>query len=169
MNIPKISLALCAVALAGCGSKAETTAAPKAPETVGDPITMTTTPPDIAANSAIPPTPSAEPTAMSTASNDAMANKTSSGVKAKSISYHVRGQVVSITPAGAGAPASIMLKHEEIPGFMKAMQMQMPLANVAGASQVKAGDKIAFDLKKGNLEVSNIKVLPPSTALKLAK
>lgn len=168
MNIPKISLALCAVAVAGCGSKSATTDAPKAPETVGNPLTMTTTPPEIAANSAIPPTPSAEPTAMS---NDKMSGMKmdSANPKGGATIYHVRGQVVSITPAGAGGPASIMLKHEEIPGFMKAMQMQMPLANVAGASNVKAGDKIAFDLKKGNLEVFNIKVLPPSTALKLAR
>ena len=80
--------------------------------------------------------------------------------------YRVRGQVVE-TPASG--EAFLVVKHENIPGFMPAMQMRLPLQNAADARKVKPGDKIAFDMNKGDLKISNIAVLPPSTALKLAK
>ena len=165
MKIPKISLALFALALAGCGSKTGATEAPQAPQTVGDPITMTTPPPEIAANSAVPATPTPAPAMSSDTTSNGKMNATALNIA----SYRVRGQVVEVTPASAGGTASAMIKHEDIPGFMKAMQMRMPLKNAADATKIKPGDKIAFDMKKGNTEVSNIEMLPASTELKLAK
>ena len=172
MKITQISLALFALALAGCGSKTGATEAPQAPQTVGDPITMTTPPPSIAANETVPPTPTPAPGSMEApvSRGDKMSGmKMNSASTAKSDSYRVRGQVVEVTPASAGGTASAMIKHEDIPGFMKAMQMRMPLKNAADATKIKPGDKIAFDMKKGNTEVSNIEMLPASTELKLAK
>ena len=178
MKIPQISLALLAVAVAGCGSKTDATDAPQAPKTVGDPITMTTPPPEIAANSAVPATPTPKPGSIEApivmpkqeTSGDKMSGmKMGAASTAKSDSYHVRGQVAAVTPASGSDAASVMIQHEDIPGFMKAMQMRMPLKNAADAAKIKAGDKIAFDMKKGNTEVSNITQLPPSTPLKLAK
>ena len=178
MTITKISLALFTVALAGCGSKTDSTEAPQAPKTVGDPITMTTPPPSV--QKPVPPTPIPAPGSIEAPiisgdkmANDKMANDKMSGMKMdsaspmKSDSYQVRGQVTEVTPATGKDAASVTISHEDIPGFMKAMQMRMPLKNAADATKIKPGDKIAFDMKKGNTEVSNIQKLPASTPLKL--
>ena len=77
--------------------------------------------------------------------------------------YRVRGQVAEV-PANADF---IVVKHETIPGFMPAMTMRLPLKNAADAAPLKPGDKIAFDMDKGNVQISNIEKLPASIALKL--
>ena len=163
MKISQIFLALCAVALAGCASNNEAANTPTAPETVGDPITMTTPPPEVVGNSAEVAGNSAE-----VASNSAEVATNSTAVE-RPASYRVRGQIVEVMPAKAGQSASVMVKHEDIPGFMDAMQMRVPLAKANDATTLKPGNKISFDMKRGNTEISNITQLPPSTQLKLAK
>ena len=171
---PIFALPLLAVAIAGCNSTEPATNATTATEEVGNPMTMTTPPPEIAANSADANN-AISNSAMSNSamSGDAMSNSAMSnsatGSTAATENYRVRGQVVEVMAPGADGTASLMVKHENIPGFMKAMQMRVPLADVADASKVKAGDKISFDMKKSNTEVSNIEMLPAATSLKLAE
>ncbi len=185
---PLFVLPLLAVAIAGCNSTEPATNATTATEEVGNPMTMTTPPPEIAANSADANsamangamsngamTNSADAPAMSNSamSNSAMSNSAMSnaatGSTAATQSYRVRGQVTEVMAPGADGTASLMVKHENIPNFMKAMTMRVPLANAADAKKVKAGDKIVFDMKQSNTEVSNIEMLPASTELKLPK
>lgn len=83
---------------------------------------------------------------------------------------NVRGQVIAVINAKkAGAKTAVTLDHENIPSFMRAMQMTLPLQNSTDAKKLKRGVKISFDmvLKNGNFVVANIKVLPPKTKLKL--
>ena len=154
MKTLALSLALGATALlTGCGSK--TPATPTAPATVESPQPIEAAPTSAPAAETTAPAATAE-------TSDAMSNATTG----ETATYRVRGQVVEV-PAENGATV-IVIKHEDIPGFMPAMEMRLPLANPADGKTVKPGDKVAFDLKKDNMKVSNIEKLPPSTALKLA-
>jgi len=84
---------------------------------------------------------------------------------------NVRGQVVAIVgPKTSEEKLAVTLDHEEIPGFMRAMRMTIPLQKPADAKRLKAGTKIRFDLalKDGNFLVANVKILPAKTKLKLA-
>ena len=141
--------------LAGCGGKSE----PK----LTAPLTVESVP---AANAA--PANAAAAANAAEPKMDAMTGNTTASTD-KPASYRVRGEVVSVIPAQGGNDAALTIKHEDIPDFMPAMQMRMPLANAGDAAKIKPGDKIAFDMKRGNTEVSNIEMLPASTALKLAK
>lgn len=85
----------------------------------------------------------------------------------------VGGQIVTINaPAKnvAGAKTTLTLDHENIPDFMRAMRMTVPLQNAADAAKLKVGDKIRCDfvLENGSLVLANIRVLPRDTKLKLA-
>ncbi len=158
MKITHISLALFAVALAGCGSK--TTETPSAPETVDNmvaPATKTTPIP-----TSVKSTNKTDPTVKLTPIN-------ANGAKPDATKYRVRGQVTGTEKSIGDGRMTLIVKHEDIPKFMPAMEMRMPFANDADAKKIKAGDKIVFDLKRSNLEVSNFQVLPPSTQLKLGK
>ena len=81
-------------------------------------------------------------------------------------SLRVRGQIVQLPTENGGSV--IVVNHENIPGLMPAMQMRLPLAAPAEARKLAPGDKIAFDLDRQNMRVSNIEKLPPSTPLQLA-
>ncbi len=154
MKITSLFLALFAVALTGCGSKTAET--PSAPETVEN----TVAPADsVAATPAMKPMTKMAPTVQLTPNN----------ANPDTTKYRVRGQVVGTEKSIGDGRMTLNVKHENIVGFMPAMEMRMPFANAADAQKVKAGDKIAFDLKRNNLEVSNFQVLPPSTPLKLGK
>ncbi len=130
--------------LAGCASTTDTT-------------TATANAPEVAVNSALPSAPSpVAPTEAATTVTPTNATK-----------YRVRGQVAE-APATQGESPTIVIAHEAIPDFMPAMKMQLPLGQDARATSLKAGDKIAFDLGRDNMEVSNVEKLPPDTNLKLA-
>lgn len=88
--------------------------------------------------------------------------------------YHdVQGQITSINqPAKnvAGAKITVTLDHEDIPNFMRAMRMTVPLQDPADAAKLKVGHKISCDfvLEKGSFVLAHIRVLPADTKLKLA-
>jgi Cu/Ag efflux protein CusF len=85
---------------------------------------------------------------------------------------NVRAQIVEVVkPKRRGDKTAVTLDHEDIPNFMRAMRMKMPLKNSRDAFTLKPGDKIQFDmvLQDGNFLVANIRSLPKSTKLKLAK
>ena len=162
MKLKLIYAPLALLLLAGCGGKSE----PKltAPLTVESVPAANATPAnaapanEIAANAAEPE--------MDATANSALANSATTATD-KPASYRVRGEVVEVTPANDGNDAALMVKHENIPGFMPAMQMRVPLADAGDAAKVKAGDKISFDMNADSTAVSNIEMLPASTALKL--
>ena len=155
----KITLTLAPLALlafAGCGSKTAATPpevanAATVSKGVGDPIAMTTPPPAVQK-----PVPTAT---MMNARN----------MKVDTKNYRVRGQVAGVEKSVADGRMTLIVNHETIPGFMPAMQMRVPFARNDDAKKVKAGDKIAFDMNRSNLETSNFQVLPPSTPLKIKK
>ncbi len=159
MNI-KICLALCAAIgvtnVAGCASKTPATSqapatvgAPTTANSVGDPLTMTTPPPGVQK-------PQPTPTLMN-----------ARDMKPDLKNYRVRGQVTGVEKSVPDNRMTLIVKHENIPGFMPAMEMRVPFARNDDAKKVKAGDKIVFDMNRTMLEVSNIEQLPPATALKL--
>ena len=59
--------------------------------------------------------------------------------------YDVRGKVVAVDPA---KPA-VTLDHEDIPGLMKAMEMEFALEDPKLLEGIKAGDRVQGRLKKG--------------------
>ena len=59
--------------------------------------------------------------------------------------YEVRGKVVAVNPA---KPA-VTLDHEDIPGLMKAMQMEFAVEDAKLLEGVKVGDQVQGRLKKG--------------------
>ena len=70
------------------------------------------------------------------------------GDKAKSAGaqqYDVRGKVVAVD---AAKPA-VTLDHEDIPGVMKAMQMEFAVADPKLLDGIKVGDQVQGQLKKG--------------------
>jgi Cu/Ag efflux protein CusF len=86
--------------------------------------------------------------------------------------FHARGQVVNAVPESkAGQGASMLVDHEDIPGFMSAMRMHFHLADPADAAPLHPGDKIAFEVieqANGDYAASHVRALPPDTTLKLA-
>jgi protein SCO1/2 len=59
--------------------------------------------------------------------------------------YDVRGKVVAVDPA---KPA-VTLDHEDIPGLMKAMQMEFVVEDPKLLEGIKVGDHVQGRLKKG--------------------
>ncbi len=80
--------------------------------------------------------------------------------------YSVRGQVVRIADAGR----SLVVDHEDIPGFMGRMRMTLPLQDAAAAEGLEPGDKIAFEffVSRGTGSIGAIEELPEDTPLELA-
>ena len=160
MKITLILAPFALLAFAGCASKPAATApnavdAPLATDNaanrVGDPIAMTTPPPSVQ-----------KPVPTATLMN-------ARDMKLDTKNYRVRGQVTGVEKSPADNSMTLIVKHEDIPKFMPSMEMRVPFANKDDAKKVKAGDKIAFDMNRANLETSNFQVLPPSTQLKLKK
>jgi protein SCO1/2 len=59
--------------------------------------------------------------------------------------YDVRGKVVAVDPA---KPA-VTLDHEDIPGLMRAMQMEFGVQDPKLLEGIKVGDQVQGRLKKG--------------------
>ncbi len=98
-------------------------------------------------------------------------NTASEPVQGEKTYTDVRGQIVKVlSPAQADEPFAVEIDHEEIPDFMKAMRMSIPLQNADDAKMLKAGDKIRCDLLLGKgLTIDNIEMLPADTKLNLAQ
>jgi protein SCO1 len=64
----------------------------------------------------------------------------------KAKTYDIRGTVVAVD---TNKPA-VKLDHEDIPGFMKAMVMEFPVADAKALEGMKPGDKV-----KGKLNVES--------------
>ena len=79
--------------------------------------------------------------------------------------YRVRGVFDQLETDGA----SMIVQHEEIPGFMAAMTMPFDLEDPTEGEQLEYGDKIEFEYvvtDTGNYARAIAK-LPPETELKL--
>ena len=57
--------------------------------------------------------------------------------------YPIKGKVLAVD---LGKP-SVKLDHEEIPGLMKAMEMDYPVENAKLLEGIKAGDQVQGQLK----------------------
>jgi Cu/Ag efflux protein CusF len=79
--------------------------------------------------------------------------------------YDVRGQVVSFNEENG----TLSVVHEEIPGVMRAMRMNLRLEDVSEADAVNPGDLIAFKLIRRGASwfIRDIEVLPSDTPLEL--
>ena len=153
MKIKPIFAPLALLVFAGCGSNASTT-------------------PETATNSAISAQTAATPPASSMASATAMPAMTpinAPGAKVDSKKFRVRGLVNGVEKSIGDGRMTLIVNHEDIAGFMPAMQMRLPFARNEDAAKVKKGEKIAFDVQRSNLEASNFEKLPPATPLKLNK
>jgi len=93
--------------------------------------------------------------------------------------YAVRGEIVQVGVAGAGAGAQLLVRHEAIDDFvdssgkvvgMDAMVMPFDVSPPLSASGLSAGDKVAIrfsmDWKASRLRVEAIERLPADTALR---
>ena len=81
--------------------------------------------------------------------------------------YRVRGQVVRVSDGGR----SLVVDHEEVPGFMEAMRMTFPVQDPSRVSGLAAGDKIRFDLvvSRGRASIAAVETLPTETELDLVE
>ena len=52
--------------------------------------------------------------------------------------YPIKGKVIAVDPS----KPSVKLDHEEIPGLMKAMEMDYPVENAKLLEGIKAGDQV---------------------------
>ena len=148
MTLPKFLIVPTATALLLAGCTSNTTPVATSPETAPNATTAET---PLADNAMVTtPTPAAS-------------------AKNPPANYRVRGEVAEILPPDSGLPPMLMVKHEDIPDFMPAMKMRLPLAKPAEVKKVKVGDKISFNMKRSNVEISDIQILPPDTKLKLAE
>ncbi|MEM1043672.1 MAG: copper-binding protein [Bacteroidota bacterium] len=81
-------------------------------------------------------------------------------------SFTVRG--LYLGPAYDGTVA--VISHEEIPGFMDAMQMPFRVEDAVRLDSLSEGDKIRFHLadRGRGYRIDSIRLLPPDTPLVLA-
>ncbi len=66
-----------------------------------------------------------------------------SGSDSKSKVYDIKGKVVAVD----AAKKSVTLDHEDIPGFMKAMEMKFSAEKSTMLEGIKAGDQVQGKLK----------------------
>ena len=66
---------------------------------------------------------------------------------------------VGIVIATIPRSGRVVVDHEEIKGFMGAMEMSYPVADPALLDGVQAGDKISFTIDRANNKISGIKML----------
>jgi Cu/Ag efflux protein CusF len=70
---------------------------------------------------------------------------TDSRPKAAETLYDVKGKVVAVDPK----KPSVTLDHEDIPGAMKAMTMEFPVADAKVLDGIQVGNAVRGQLKKG--------------------
>jgi Cu/Ag efflux protein CusF len=73
--------------------------------------------------------------------------------------YSANGTVRSVDTAAK----TMLIAHDEIPGFMKAMTMEFDLRDAEQAKGLARGDRIAFtftDEGKGHLVIQTLRKLP---------
>ena len=77
----------------------------------------------------------------------------------------MRGQVANVLKDGA----ELVVDHEDIPGYMAAMQMTLTVADPAEAKGLQPGDKVRFTLHvaERGVWIDGIEKLPADTELKL--
>ena len=76
----------------------------------------------------------------------------SSGPKEKT--YEIKGKVVAVDRE----KKTVTLDHEDIPGFMKAMQMPFPVANVKVLENINPDDQVQGRLrvKTGEMAITEL-------------
>jgi Cu/Ag efflux protein CusF len=70
-------------------------------------------------------------------------------------SYEAVGTVVGALPRGG----RLIVDHEEIKGFMAAMEMSYPVTPPSLLNGLNAGDKIQFTIDGGNSTITSIRVI----------
>jgi len=80
--------------------------------------------------------------------------------------HAVRGQVVKVLKDGG----ELVVDHEDIAGYMGAMQMSLVVADPAEAKGLASGDKVSFRLHvaQRGVWIDGIERLPADTPLTLA-
>ena len=80
--------------------------------------------------------------------------------------HTVRGQVATVLKEGG----ELVVDHEDVPGYMPAMQMTLVVADPAEARGLQPGDKVRFTLHvaERGAWIDGIERLPAETELKLA-
>lgn len=80
--------------------------------------------------------------------------------------HTVRGRVANVLADGG----ELVVDHENIPGFMSAMQMSLTVADPAEARDLQPGDKVSFVLHvaERGVWIDGITRLPADTSLELA-
>lgn len=80
--------------------------------------------------------------------------------------HAVRGKVVKVLKDGG----ELVVDHEEIPGYMAAMQMSLVVGDPAEARELAPGDKVRFTLHvaQRGAWIDGIERLPADTPLELA-
>jgi protein SCO1/2 len=68
--------------------------------------------------------------------------------------YPVKGKVIAVD----AAKSAVKLDHEEIPGLMKAMEMEYTVANADMLEGIKEGDEVQGHLKvdSGNYVITDL-------------
>lgn len=79
--------------------------------------------------------------------------------------YRLRGEIVRVL----SADELVIVEHEDIEGWMKAMTMEFPVTDPADLGRLSEGDRIEADVHVRGLDyrLSNIRVIPadePATA-----
>lgn len=57
--------------------------------------------------------------------------------------YDIKGKVIAVEPE----KKSVTLDHEEIPGFMQAMEMKFSVENAVSLTDINVGDQVHGKLK----------------------
>jgi len=81
--------------------------------------------------------------------------------------FSVRAQVVRVVDGGR----SLVVDHEDIPGYMDAMQMTLRVQDAAASEGLERGDKVRVQLfvQGGDAVVGILEKLPDATELQLAE
>lgn len=82
------------------------------------------------------------------------------------VQHSVRGEIVRVADGGR----SLVIDHEDIPGYMDAMRMTLPVQDAAQSRELEAGDLIRFELfvSGSRALIGSVEQLPAGTPLELA-
>jgi Cu/Ag efflux protein CusF len=101
--------------------------------------------------------PSAEAPATEAPSTEAPATTDQESPPAETTTYTAEGTVRSVTPSGR----HVMIRHEDIPGFMHAMTMPFEVADTLDVGHLKRDHRIRFTFEAGDTDhvLTNITLL----------